>query len=108
MEEISNESKSEKILCKILKVMGYFFMGGGFLGIFMGVRFEEWEEMIFKASTLALFFGGFRLESLKKSFFAKKQVFFLTNFARASLCRRFYFAFFLRRCFFALIKCGKT
>ncbi len=45
---------------------------------------------------MGAFFGGFRLESLKKSFFAKKQVFFLTNFARASLCRRFYFVFFLR------------
>ena len=90
--------KAIKILCKILKVMGYFFMGGGFLGIFMGVRFEEWEEMIFKASTLALFFGGFRLESAEKALFRQKASFLSDKF-----CARLPVPAFLFRVFFAMM-----
>ncbi|MCM1235307.1 MAG: hypothetical protein NC489_34840 [Ruminococcus flavefaciens] len=48
-----------KKLCKILKVIGYFFVGGGYFGgVFISEMAEKNKEgMIMKGMTLVLFFG---------------------------------------------------
>ena len=53
------DKKKIKRLCKISEVLGFLFMFGGYFGSFFisGMSGKQWEEIIMKGTSLALFLG---------------------------------------------------
>ena len=58
-EQCMLDKKKIKRLCKISEVLGFLFMFGGYFGGFFisGMTGKQWEGIIMKGTSLALFFG---------------------------------------------------